>query len=124
MDSIWKSPHLGIALMVISPIMGLAFGALAFFPVLLTSILCGVVCLTANLASRHSAVGTLRADVIRDLISADQDRRDLVLAEINEDERNRILGAIRLGKAELRRRRRQSHSGSGNIRCARRFQYS
>jgi hypothetical protein len=42
--------------------------------------------------------------LLQDLVSADKDRRDLVLAELNQAEANWFLAELPRAEAELRRR--------------------
>jgi hypothetical protein len=49
-------------------------------------------------------VGQLNAGLVQDLVSADVDRRDLVLAELNETERDWFLAELPRAQDELRRR--------------------
>jgi hypothetical protein len=125
MRSIWKASNLGVALMAFSPILALGFGWEAFFPVALTSVLGGTICLMGEAISTHTFVAQLKADLLQDLASADQDRRDLVLAGLMEEERNWFLAELRRARAELRSlsgRRRADWCAS--VRCGRRFRYS
>jgi len=112
MYSILKVSNLGYALMIFSPISALGFGGWeAFFPVTLTSVLGSTICLIVNSMSTHMFVGQLTAELVHDLVSADKDRRDLVLAELNEIERDWFL-------AELRRRQWRNHSDCcTGVRC-------
>ena len=90
--------------MSLSPILALGFGWEAFSPLALTSVLGGVICLMGKSMSTHMAVGQLTAELVQDLVSADEHRRDLVLAELNEAEANWFLAELPRAKAELRRR--------------------
>src|ERR1017187_61969 len=104
MRSICKVSNLGFALMAFSPILALGFGWDAFFPVALTAVFGGMICLMGKSMSTHMVVGQLTAELVEDLVSADKDRRDLVLAELNEAEANWFLAELPRAKAELRRR--------------------
>ena len=90
--------------MAFSPILALGFGWDAFFPVALTAVFGGMICLMGKSMSTHMVVGQLTAELVEDLVSADKDRRDLVLAELNEAEANWFLAELPRAKAELRRR--------------------
>ena len=105
MRSIWKASNLGFALMMLSPMLALGFGWEAFLPVALTSVLGGAICLLGKDLSTRMEVGQLTAELLQDLASADKDRRDLVLAELNEAEAERFLAELPRAAAELRRRR-------------------
>jgi hypothetical protein len=106
MRSIWKASNLGFALMTLSPVLALGFGWEAFFPVAIASVLGGAVCLAGKSMSTHMAVGQLTAVLVQDLVSAEKDRRDLVLAQLDEAEANWFLAELPRAEAELRRRRR------------------
>jgi hypothetical protein len=79
---VWKASYLGLALMTFSPILALAFGLEAFFPVALTSFLGGAICIMGEYVSTQIAVGQLTAELLQDLASAEKERRDAVLAEL------------------------------------------
>lgn len=96
--------------MILSPTLALGFGLEAFFPVALTSVLGGVICLVGKCMSTHLFVGQLTAELVQDLVFADKDRRDLVLAGLNEAERNWILAELPRAKAELQRRSGQNRA--------------
>jgi hypothetical protein len=53
--------------------------------------------------SPHLSVGRLTAELIQDLVYADKESRALVLAELNEAERNWFLAELPRAEAELRR---------------------
>ena len=95
-------------MMTLSPVLALGFGWGAFFPVALTSMLGGAVCLAGKSMSTHMAVGQLTAELVQDLVSADKDRRDLVLAQLNEAEANWFLAELPRAEAERRRRGNQA----------------
>jgi hypothetical protein len=95
--------NFGLTLMTISPILALGFGWEAFFPAALTSVLGGTICLMGKSMSPHLSVGRLTAELIQDLVYADKDRRDLVLAELNDAKRNWFLAELPRAEAELRR---------------------
>jgi hypothetical protein len=90
--------------MTLSPVLALGFGWEVFFPVALTSVLGGTICLVGKSMSTHMFVGQLTAELVQDLVCADKDRRDLVLSELNEAERNWFLAELPRAEAELRRR--------------------
>ena len=104
MQSLCKGSNLGFALMTFSPILALAFGWEAFLPVALTSVLGGAICLLGKGLCSQLVVGQLTAELLQDLVSADRDRRDLVLAELNEAEANWFLAELPRAEAELWRR--------------------
>src|ERR1019366_9986996 len=108
MRSICKVSNLGFALMAFSPILALGFGWDAFFPVALTSVFGGMICLMGKSMSTHMVVGQLTAELVQDLVSADEDRRDLVLAELNEAEAYWFLAELPRAEAERRRRGNQA----------------
>ena len=103
MRSIRKLPNIGVAMMICCPVLALGWGWEAFFPVALTSILGGAVLLVSKSLCTHMAVGQLTAELVQDLVCADQDRRDTVLAQLKEPERNWFLAELPRAKAELRR---------------------
>ena len=88
--------------MIISPILALGFGWEVFFPAALTSLLGCTICLMAKNVSSDVSVGQLTATLMQDLVNADKERRDLVLAELNEAERNWFLAELPRAEAELR----------------------
>lgn len=111
--------------MALSPILALCFGWEAFFPVALVSLFGGAVCLAGKCLSTHMAVGQLTAELLQDLVSADKDRRDLVLAQLNEAEANWFLAELPRAEAELRRGRRGNQADwRTSTRWAWRFRYS
>ena len=125
MRSIWKASNIAYALMTLSPILALGFGWDAFFPVALTSLLGGMICLMARSMSTQMAVGELTAELVQDLVFADKDRRDLVLAGLNAAERNWFLAELPRAKAELRRRQGQTRADwCPSARWAWRLRYS
>lgn len=90
--------------MAFSPVLALGFGWEAFFPVTLASVFGGMICLVGKSTCTQMAVGQLTAELVQDLVTADNDRRDLVLAELNEAEANWLLAELPRAEAELRRR--------------------
>jgi hypothetical protein len=110
MRSIFKAPNLGFALMMLSPLLALGFGWEAFFPVALTSVLGGAACLAGQSMSTHMAVGQITAELVQDLVSAEKDRRGLVLTQLKEAEANWFLAELPRAEAELRRWRRGSQA--------------
>lgn len=93
--------------MILSPILALGFGWEAFFPVALTSLLGGGICLMGESLSAHMFVGQLTAELVQDLVLADEERRDLVLANLSATERDWFLAELPRAQAELRRRQWQ-----------------
>jgi hypothetical protein len=83
--------------------LALGFGWEAFVPAALTSLLGGTICFMSKSMSPHLSVGQLTATLMQDLVYADTDRRDLVLAELNEKERSWFLAELPRAAAELRR---------------------
>lgn len=67
---------------MLSPVVALSFGIEAFFPVLLTSVCGGAVCLLVRLVSLDLDTRSSKNNLLQDLITADRDRRDLVLGEL------------------------------------------
>lgn len=111
--------------MTFSPILALGFGWEAFFPVALTSVLGGMICLMGKSMSTHMVVGQLTAELVQDLVSADEDRRDLVLAELNEAGAYWFLAELPRAEAELRRRQRRKRADwCTSARWAWRLRYS
>jgi hypothetical protein len=105
MPSILKRLDVGIALMIISPIMALVFaGWEAFFPVSLISLLGRTVCSISQGLCLQMSAGQRTAELIQDLVSADQHNRELVLACLNQREREWFLAEIPRAEVELRRR--------------------
>jgi hypothetical protein len=78
----------------------LFFGWEVFFPVAIISLIGGFICI----ASTQICVGQLTAELIQDLVSADKDRLDLVLAVLTETERDWFLAELPRAGAELQRR--------------------
>jgi hypothetical protein len=106
-----KVSNLGIALTICSPILALGFGGWdAFFPVALVSVFGATICLIGENISTHMFVSQLTAGLVQDLVSADIDRRDLVLAELNKAERDWFLAELPRAAAELGRRRWQTRA--------------
>ncbi|MGA9778457.1 MAG: hypothetical protein ACLPRE_00505 [Limisphaerales bacterium] len=104
--------NLGIALAILSPFFALSLGGLeAFLPVALVSVLSATICLIGESISTHLFVGHLTAELVQDLVSADEERLDLVLAELNETERDWFLAELPRAQAELRRRQWQPQTG-------------
>jgi hypothetical protein len=103
MRSIWKRSNLGFVMMLCPPLLALPFGVEAFFPVVFTSILGGTVLLLSKSLTTQVLVGQLTAELVEDLVSAEKDRRDLVLAELKEAEGNWFLAELPRAKAELGR---------------------
>jgi hypothetical protein len=87
MPPLLKKSHLGTALMIISPVITIGFGSEVFFPVAVTSVLGGVICLIFKSLTTHMVVGQITAELLNELISADADRRELVLSELDLVER-------------------------------------
>jgi hypothetical protein len=110
MRSIWRISNLGLPLMIISPILALGFGWEAFFPVALTSLLGGTIFVMGKGTSPDMFVGHLTAELVQDLVSADNNRRNLVFAELNEAERNWFLAELPRAEAELRRQHGQKRT--------------
>jgi hypothetical protein len=105
MWSILKRLNVGIALMIISPIMALVFaGWEAFFPVAMISLFGRTVCSINQGLSTQLYVGQLTAELVQGLVSADQHDRELVLACLSQREREWFLAEIPRAEAALRRR--------------------
>jgi len=111
--------------MTISPILALGFGWEAFFPAALTSVLGGMICLMEGSAFPQMSVGRLTAELIQDLVYADKDRRDFVLAELNEAERSWFLAELPRAEAEFRCQNGKKRTDwRMSVRWAWRFRYS
>ena len=82
----------------------------AFLPVALTSVLGATICLIAECISMHIFVSQITAGLVQDLVTADENRRDLVLAELNGIERDWFLAELPRAEAELRHQRRQDRT--------------
>jgi hypothetical protein len=100
MPLLLKSSPLGTALMIISPVVALGFGSKVFFPVAVTSVLGGVICLIYKSVTTHMVVRQLTAELVNDLVFADTDRRELVLSELNQAERKWFVLEIARVEAE------------------------
>jgi hypothetical protein len=108
MRSIWKRSNLGFGMMLCSPMLALLLGGEAFFPVAMTSIIGGTVLLLSKSLSTQVFVGQLTAELVQDLVSAEENRRGLVLSELNEAEGNWFLAELPRAKAELGRGHRST----------------
>lgn len=98
--------------MIVSPIVAFAFaGWEAFFPVALLSLLGRTLCSIGQGFTTQIHVGQLTAELVQDLASADQHDRELVLACLNQREREWFLAEIPRAEAELRRRYRKPRQG-------------
>jgi hypothetical protein len=87
-----NSRKFGIGLMILSPLLAGFWGLEAFFPVAAMSLLGGMVCLVGRSFCTEMQVGQTTAELVQELVCADQHHRQLVLAELPRAE------------AELRRR--------------------
>jgi hypothetical protein len=125
MVSIWKSSNLGFAMMICCPVVALGLGWEAFFPVALMSILGGTILLVGKSVSTQVFVEKLTAELVHDLVLADQDRRDLVLGELKVAEGKWFLAELPRAKAELRRKQeRKAGDCCTTVRWAWRIRYS
>lgn len=107
-----KSSNLGIVLAISSPFMALACAGLeAFVPVALSSVSCAVICFLVHALSTQMVVGTLTAELVQDLVCADEERRDLVLGCLSKKEQDWFLAELPRARAELRRQDRQRRPG-------------
>jgi hypothetical protein len=112
MRSNLKLSNLGIVLAILSPILAMFFGGWeAFLPVALCSVLSAAICLIGETMSTNLFVAHLTSGLVQDLVSADTDRRDLVLARLNATERDWFLAELPRAQAELRRRQWQPQAG-------------
>jgi hypothetical protein len=94
--------------MVLSPFLSVGFGGWeAFFPVALMSFLGGGICLIGERLSSHMFVGQRTAELVQDLVFADKERRDLVLANLSPIERDWFVAELPRARTELRRRQWQ-----------------
>lgn len=108
--------------MIGPPIAALCFGSEVFFPVAMTSIVGAVICLIFRALNTQIFVGQVTAELVCDLASADTDRRELVLSELNAVERKLFLAKIARMEAEthfgrdvaLRRPPRSARGASGS----------
>jgi hypothetical protein len=105
MRSTLTIPTLGVALMVLSPVLALGLGGSeAFFPVVGLSLLGTLACLMGEDTSAQIGIGQLTAELVQELASADQRDRELVLGCLNKRERDWFLAELPRAEAELRRR--------------------
>lgn len=104
MRSMPNSPKLGIGLMILSPFLACFWGWEAFFPVAVTSLLGGMVCLMGQNFCTQMHVDQLTAELVQELVSADQHDRELVLASLGKTEREWFLAELPRAEAVLRRR--------------------
>jgi hypothetical protein len=108
--------------MILSPILALGFGWQAFFPVALTSLLGGGMCLIGKTLSARMLIGQLTAELIQDLAVADKERRDAVLNCLSATERDWFLAELPRAQAELRRRQWRPQAGCrAGVRWSRRL---
>jgi hypothetical protein len=87
--------------MIISPVAALCFGSEVFFPVAVTSAIGGLICLIFRALSTQMFVGQVTSELVRDLVSAEIDRRKLVLSELTAAERRLFLSKIARIEAEV-----------------------
>jgi len=80
--------------MIVSPVVALCFGLEVFFPVAVTSAIGGLICLIFRAFSTQMFVGQLTTELVRDLVSAEMDRREWVLSELKPAERKWFLAQI------------------------------
>ncbi len=80
--------------MIVPPIVSSGFGWAVFLPMVLASVLGAVICVVGRALSTRVLVGQVTAELICDLASADEQRRELVLSELKETERRWFLSEI------------------------------
>jgi hypothetical protein len=92
-------------LVVVAPVLALGFaGWDAFLPVALTSVLGGTLCFMSQGIFTQIHVAELTAELMHDLVSVDQQDKELVLSCLNKIERAWFLAELPRARAELRRR--------------------
>jgi hypothetical protein len=101
MRAFFKRSRLGTAMMILAPGVALGFGSEVFFPVAVTSIVGALICLTSQALATHMTVGRVTDKLVRDLISANMDQRELVLSGLKEAERKWFRAEIARIEAEL-----------------------
>ena len=74
---------LGVVLMILSPVAALRFGWEVFFPVAITSIVGALICLFVRALAAEMVARCVAEDLVQDLVSADERRLELVLAELS-----------------------------------------
>lgn len=99
-----SSPKFGIGLMILSPLLAGFWGLEAFFPVAAMSLLGGMVCLVGRSFCTEMQVGQTTAELVQELVCADQHHRELVLACLSETDQEWFLAELPRAEAELRRR--------------------
>ena len=113
MRAIVNSPKFGIGLMLLSPLLACFWGLEAFFPVAAASLLGGIVCFVGRSFCTQVHVGEITAELVQELVSADQHHRELVLACVSKTERQWFLAELPRAEAELRRRYWKPRKGAG-----------
>jgi hypothetical protein len=106
------SPKFGIGLMVLSPLVACCLGWEAVFPVAITSLLGGIVCFMGRGFCTQMHVGEVTAELVQDLVSADQHHRELVLACLSKTEGDWFLAELPRAEAELRQRYWKARKGA------------
>src|SRR5262249_48666499 len=110
--SMLNSPRLGIGLMVLSPLLALSWGSEAFFPVAAASLLGGIACFAGRSLCTQINVGQITAELVQELVCANERDRKIVLACLSQREREWFLVELPRAKAELRRRNWQPRAGA------------
>src|SRR5579859_6941644 len=124
MRSVCKRSNIGFAMMIGSPVLALGLGWEAFFPVALCSMICAATLLIGKSLSTLLTVGQLTAELVEDLVSADVDRRDLVLEELKPLEAQLFLAELPRARAKLQQKKeRNAGDCCANVRWAWRIQY-
>ena len=90
--------------MILSPVVACLWGWEAFFPTAVTSLLGAMVCLMGQCFCTQIHVGELTAELVQEMVSADQHDRELVMASVCKAEREWFLAELPRAEAELRRR--------------------
>jgi hypothetical protein len=111
-----KQAKLGTVLIVFSPVVALGFGSEVFFPVAITSALGGVICLICKSLTSQRVIRRITTELVHDLVSADIDRRNPVLSELDPVERQ--LFVLEIARIEAFSMSGQHSSGSKQIKVS------
>jgi len=112
MRSMLKSPRFGIGLMLLSPLLALGWGSEAFFPVAAASLLGGMVCFAVRSLCTQMKIGQITAELVQELVCANERDRKIVLASLRKREREWFLVELPRAEAELRRRNWKPRAGA------------
>ena len=99
-----SNPKFGVGLMILSPLLACFWGLEAFFPVAAASLIGGMVCFLGRSFSTQMQVGQITAELVQELVCADQHHREPVLACLTKTEREWFLAELPRAEAELRQR--------------------